>query len=114
MACNKEAAQAIKNVDPDIKICNMDRQNDSEQYVQESIEMKSDFIQLKERADKNLNNLVENLKDHQIKINYYGTNSPDKLKMLFSAGVEFPLVDKVAEMMAVANDLGIDPVKPEY
>lgn len=114
VACKKDAARAVKNFDSEIKICNMDRQNNSEQYVQETIDMKSDFIQLKDRADENLADHVNRLKEHHIKINYYGTNSPEKLEMLFSTGVEFPLVDKLAEMMEVAKELGIHPVKPEY
>ncbi len=66
------------------------------------------------KQNKKLINLVKKLNENQIKINYYGTNSPDKLKKLFAVGVEFPLVDKVAEMMEVAKEHGIHPAKPEY
>ena len=92
----------------------MDRQDNSHSYVNESILYHSDFIQLKERVDPFLTELVQKLKQHNIRINYYGTNSPDKLEQLFAAGVEFPLVDDVSAMMKTAGELGIKPVTPIF
>jgi len=114
VACKPATAQAIHNVDKRIKICNMERGTNSTEYVTETISMNFDFIQLKERADFILPALIKELKKNGIRINYYGTNSADKLRLLFEAGVNFPLVDQVNEMIAVANDYGISPIIPKF
>jgi glycerophosphoryl diester phosphodiesterase len=114
VACKSEAAAAVQQIDKRIKICNMERQDHSEQYVNETILMKTDFIQLKERADDLLPVLLPLLKQNGIRINYYGTNSADKLKKLFAAGIDFPLVDDLGPMMEVAVKLGIKPVIPKF
>ena len=114
IACKPETAKAIFKVDHSIKICNMERGNNSEQYVTDTIELKSDFIQLKDRADPFLPGLINRLKQNGIRINYYGTNSADKLKHLFAAGVDFPLVDDLRSMMKAANEIGVEPVEPLF
>ncbi len=114
IACKPETAKAIRKVDHCIKICNMERGNNSEQYVTDTIELKSDFIQLKDRADPFLPELINRLKQNGIRVNYYGTNSADKLKHLFAAGVDFPLVDDLRSMMKAANEIGIKPIEPLF
>ncbi len=114
IACGPETAAAIKKIYPRVKICNMERRDNSNQYVIETIALGSEFIQLKERADPLLPVLTKKLKQNGIYINYYGTNSGEKLKQLFAAGVDFPLVDDVSSMMKVAWELGIAPVQPIF
>jgi glycerophosphoryl diester phosphodiesterase len=114
LACDKKTAEAAREVNRKIKICNMDRQDSSMRYVKDTIDMNANFIQLKGRANNNLGNITQKLKKHNIKINYYGTNSPETLKMLFNSGVEFPLVDDVEKMIETAAKLGIKPIKPKY
>lgn len=117
LACKTDAANAALKVDNRILICNMKRLkhlNSSKEYVGKTISMKADFIQLKKRADLILAELTQQLKKNHIKINYYGTNSPEKLKMLFENGVDFPLVDNLELMINAAKDIGIQPLKPEY
>ncbi|NOY60488.1 MAG: glycerophosphodiester phosphodiesterase [Calditrichaeota bacterium] len=114
LACKAEAAQAVRKIDNSMLLCNMERQDDSEEYVIGTIAMKADFIQLKERADEKLPELVKKLKQNHIKINYFRTNSPEKLKKLFEIGVDFPLVDNLKEMMETASKIGIKPISPQY
>jgi glycerophosphoryl diester phosphodiesterase len=114
IACKPKTADMIKEIDSRIKICNMDRRDNSNQYVTETIGLNSDFIQLKERADPYLPALIEKLKQNGIRINYFGTNSGEKLIQLFAAGVNFPLVDDVLSMMKICENLGIRPVKPIF
>jgi glycerophosphoryl diester phosphodiesterase len=114
IACKPETAKSVLKVDPRIKICNMDRGKNSNQYVTATIELKSDFIQLKNRADPLLPGLIKRLKPNGIRINYYGTNSADKLKHLFAAGVDFPLVDDLPSMMKAAIEIGIEPLEPLF
>ena len=114
IACKTEAVHAVQQIDNSILICNMERLNDSEAYVDSTIAMKANFIQLKDRADDSLPELTSRLIANGIKINYYGTNSPEKLKRLFKYGVNFPLVDNLKEMMDVTREAGIYPVEPRY
>lgn len=114
LACNKQTAAAAKNTNSDVKICNMDRTDSSQRYVDETIAMDADFIQLKRRSQHVLPELVRDLKAHGIVINFFGTNSPEELRVLFQAGVDFPLVDELTPMMQAAHDLGIEPLKPVY
>ncbi len=114
VACKPETAKAIHDVDDRIKICNMERSDNSTLYVTETISMNFDFIQLKERADPFLPVLIKELKKNGICINYFSTNSADKLKLLFAAGIDFPLVDDVSGMMKIANDLGISAITPKF
>ena len=114
LACNKQTAAAAKNTNSDVKICNMDRTDSSQKYVSETIARGTEFIQLKRRSQSMLPELVGKLKSHEIVINFFGTNSPKELRVLFQAGVDFPLVDELTPMMQAARDLGIEPLKPVY
>lgn len=115
LACKADAAKAAQEVDSRILICNMERQDSSELYVNETITMKAIFIQLlKGRLDNKLGEYTHKLKANGVNINYYGTNSADELKKLFAAGVDFPLVDEVSKMIKAAADMGIPPLKPKF
>ncbi|MAV34663.1 MAG: hypothetical protein CMJ59_04315 [Planctomycetaceae bacterium] len=113
LACGAAAAQAAKRVEPRIKICNMERQGNSLQYVNETIEMKADFIQLI-GGDSVDPAHTRQLRARRIRINFCCANEADKVAALFAAGVEFPLVDRVAAMLKVADRSGISRLRPEY
>ena len=113
LACGAKATRAAKRVDSRIKICNMERQANSLQYVNETIEMNADFIQLlggKSVAPAH----TKRLRDHGVHINYCCANEADKVRGLFAAGVEFPLVDRVGALLKVADENGIERLKPVY
>jgi len=114
LACNKETAKSAKNVDQNIKICNMDRTDSTIRYVDETIEMNADFIQLKKRSFDSLSKVIPKLNKHKIRINYFGTNSARTLQSLFQYGVDFPLVDDLGPMIKAAKDIGINPLVPVY
>jgi glycerophosphoryl diester phosphodiesterase len=115
LACDSEAAEAARIVDSRILLCNMERGDSTEGYIKRTIAMNTYFIQLrKNRADKQLSRHVKKLKKHSIRINYYGTNSSQELVKLFEAGVDFLLVDKVAEMIKAAEDIGIQRLIPVF
>jgi len=113
LACGADAARAAKRVEPRIQICNMERQANTLQYVNETIDMKAHFIQLLggESVDPAHTRL---LKQHRTRINYCCGNEADKVGSLFESGVEFPLVDRVAAMLKVADEQDIPRLKPTY
>lgn len=115
LACSSEAARLAKEAVPGIKICNMERQGSAEEYVAATINARTDFIQLLKKSDYNdFTGSVKQLKENGIRINYYGTDSPEELKMLFEAGVDFPLVNNIVQTIDAVRELGIEPLKPVY
>jgi glycerophosphoryl diester phosphodiesterase len=114
LACGAEAARAARRVDTRILICNMDRQSSNALYIEETIKMGADFIQLKGSVSEIRPKLIQRLKEAEVKINYFGTNDPAELLRLYSLGVEFPLVDDLQPMLAASRTVGLKPVKPVY
>lgn len=112
LACGSAGADSAGSIYPQVKVCNMERQANSLAYVNETIKMKSDFIQLLGgNADPAHTKL---LRARGIRINYCCTDKAEQVKQLFDAGVEFPLVDRVAAMLEVADSAGIDRLRPAY
>lgn len=115
LACGTEAARVAKEAVPGITICNMDRQESAEEYVASTISARTGFIQLLRKSEyKDFAGSVKLLKENGIKVNYYGTDSPEELKMLFDAGVDFPLVNDIVHTMQVARGLGIESAQPVF
>lgn len=110
LACGKDAAEGAKNVSSDILICNMDRQDSMDEYVNLTLELESNFIQLyKTEVDPKIKAYTSKLKQKSIWVNYCCTDSPEELEKLVEYGVDFVLVDEVARMMTVADSLGLIP-----
>ncbi len=95
LACSMEAAEKARKAVPKIMICNMDRQASNWEYVNATIDMKADFIQLKGKITPEFADFTKALKKNGVRINYFGTDSPDELKLLFGYGVDFPLVNDI-------------------
>jgi len=111
LACRADAATAARATEPRIKICNMERQANTLQYVNETIEAGCEFIQLLGGGEVDPAH-TKRLRDHGVRINYFGTNDPATLRRLFESGVEFPLVDRLDEMIKIADKHGIARLKP--
>ena len=111
LACRADAATAARATEPRIKICNMERQANTLQYVNETIEAGYEFIQLLGGGQVDPAH-TKRLRDHGVRINYFGTNDPATLRRLFESGVEFPLVDRLGEMIKIADKHGIARLKP--
>lgn len=114
LACNAAAAVTAREAVPEILICNMERQESAREYVRQTIAAKTAFIQLTTSDYPEFAEDVQSLKQTGIKVNYFGTDSPEKIKMLFEAGVDFPLVNDIVHTMDVARKLKMKPVKPLF
>ncbi len=113
-ACNKKEMEAVRAICPEIKICCMDRKPNPEQYIKNAIEWKCDFIQLTHNYSANE---IKRLKDAGIKINFFGTDDPQKIRRLLDDGVDFPLVNFFAQDWPVVEKIGgyeLNVVEPEY
>ncbi len=112
LACGSEAARGAKKISQELMICNMERLEDRNEYIKETIRQKSQFIQLLEnRTGQHLDREIATLKQHHIRINYCCTDDEEEVKSLFDSGIDFILTDQLSEMLEVAASLGIEPVK---
>ena len=113
LACGAADIKAAREVFADILICNMDRQQNSLDYVNSTIGIKADFIQLLGKGVV-LPETIRLLNKNGIRINYYRADTSAILKKLFSEGIQFPLVNDVEPMLQAASEIGIKPVKPVF
>ena len=88
-------AEARKAV-PEIKVCNMSRQNDCSLYARQTIENRCDFIQLTKPC---LPEDIEAMHKAGVKINYYFANNPEVFRQQKRDGIDFPLTDKLDTML---------------
>ncbi|MEZ6123029.1 MAG: Xaa-Pro dipeptidyl-peptidase [Planctomycetaceae bacterium] len=113
LACDRAAAKAVKAARPEVKICNMERQQETAQYIQDTISDKADFIQLL-GTDPFAPADMDRLKAAGIRINQCCVNDPAKAALLFQAGVQFPLADELSRILIVADEQGIERLTPVY
>ncbi len=107
MAVENDVVDTIRAINRQIKICSMERGNTSEEYVNNAVKVKADFVQLKERSLSNIYEIVSKLKKHNIVVNFYHAESLGKLKILFEAGVDFALTNNPEAMMKAAKENGL-------
>ncbi len=88
-------AEARKAV-PEIKVCNMSRQDDCSLYVRATIENHCDFIQLTKpcTADD-----ITAMRKAGVRVNYFYANSPSVFRQQRRDGIDFPLTDRLDEML---------------
>ncbi len=114
LACNATAARQAKQVVPGILICNMERQESVEEYVTATIKANDDFIQLTRSDYPEFTADVKKLKDNGIKVNYFGTDSPEAIRMLFENGVDFPLVNDIVGLIDIVREQNIKQLQPLF
>jgi len=110
LAATADAARAARAFDPEILICNMERQDNPAEYVAQTIAMKTAFIQLVGNGEVD-EEQVRRLKANGVRVNYYRAGTPEAARRLFRAGVDFPLVNDLARFLAMARQLGIEPLR---
>ena len=112
LACSAIAAAKARELVSDIMICNMDRKEENWDYVNETIEMEADFIQLRGSIYPEFAEYARVLKDNDVRVNYFGTDDPDEIEMLFDYGVDFPLVDDIVSSIEIASKIDKKSVAP--
>ena len=109
IACDSRVLAGVREVGDDFLICNMERQSDRKEYVDETIRKKFPFIQLLiKRRDETLAGDVKRLNENNIKVNYYHAETPESTRELFDMGVDFVLTNHLKDMLRVADSLGIE------
>lgn len=114
LACGAQEAVKARHEVPGIMICNMDRRADNLDYVKETIQMGAEFIQLRQPLTPGFAEYAAMLAQAGVRVNFFGTDSPDEIRQLFEYGIHFPLVNNIVHTMETAVKLKIQPVVPEY
>ncbi len=112
LACASLAAERAKAIVPEVLICNMNRKETLQEYIDETLRTRAAFIQLTRKYTFTQEDLLP-LKEKGVRINYYRAQTPDELAGLFNNGVDFVLVDQLPTFLPTARELGIPPVPPE-
>lgn len=102
------------SVSPNLLICNMERLSGGKDYVESTVEMKAEFIQLRGEVKPEFREYARQLHQKGIKVNYFGTDKAEEIELLFDLGIDFLLVNDITTSIIVARDLGIEPVIPKY
>ncbi len=109
IACGSDIEVGVRKIDSKVMVCNMERQKNREEYVNETIKGNYTFIQLlKKREDDELLKDVHRLKMNGIKINFYHAETISEARELFDMGVDFVLTDNLNLMMNSLDKLGIE------
>lgn len=110
LAVEEEARLGAQEVYPDILICNMERQSGKWDYVDSTIAMQADFIQLRGSVSPEFPAYSRKLHAAGVKINYFGTDDAEQIQELWEMGIDFPLVNDIVTSISVGDKLGIPPV----
>lgn len=103
LAIDGEAVNAVREIDSSFIICCMDRKDSPHAYIEETLRINADFIQLTEREFPFLDELVPILKKNNIKINFYYADDVEKAKYLLKSGVDFILVNDIEKILSQVN-----------
>jgi glycerophosphoryl diester phosphodiesterase len=114
MAVQAESGKGARSVSNDILICNMERQSGGMDYVEGTIQMNANFIQLKGPVTDDFKNFSGLLHRKGIKVNYFGTDDPELLGKLFSLGIDFPLVNDIVKASEYSDEFQLTPVSPLF
>ena len=110
LACGRADAEAARQVDTRIRICNMQNQSGPDtSYPQETIDSGAEYIQLM-GWDACMPETCARLRARGVTVNYFGTSDPAVFRRLIEAGVQYPLTDDLDAMLVVLKDMGIPAV----
>lgn len=102
---------AARQVHPSILTLNLQGQVATESYIERSIALKSDFIQLYGAIT---TQHVARLHAASIRVNHFWADDNQRLEELVRQGVDFPLVDHLPLMRDAAGALGLPLLEPIY
>lgn len=105
-AATIEQAAELRRSFPAVRICNMSRQGgDLQAYVESTIAMRAEFIQLRDgaggRIPEGVESAIARLRRGGVKVNYFGAQDEAKIRWLAAAGVDYILTDRLDLCMRV-------------
>jgi len=114
IGCRRSAAEAARQVAPDIKVCYLEAQRNSWDYVNAAIAFKADAIQLHGPLGPNLKPYIEAAKKAGLKVFFLGANWPEEAKQAFDLGMDYVVTFDAETLAAAATAWGIEPLDPVF
>lgn len=116
LACGENAAAGARQVSPNVLICNAENRyrKDTRQYVDATIRMKANFIQLLRNEGEDRTAVMMDLKNAGVRVNFFYAQTPAELPALLKTGVDFVLVNNLEAFLPEAKKAGIEPVQPVF
>jgi glycerophosphoryl diester phosphodiesterase len=117
LTCSEKASVAARQEVAEILICNGENRyrKNTTVYVDETIKMKAPFIQLlRAEPGEDRREVMKKLRQHKVAVNYFYAKTPDELAGLFAEGVDFVLINDLAQFQPEAERLGIPALKPQF
>ena len=106
--------KAIRTINPNVLINIAGPRNDMSKYVNMAIELKADIANVTGTDTTEFLEHMKKLHKNGIRLQNSVVNSPEELRKLFAAGIDFCLTNELHMMMKVAEEFGIKPMKPEF
>jgi len=117
LTCSEKASRAAVLEVPGILICNGENsyRKNTAKYVAETIKMKAQFIQLLVPAPgEDRKDLITSLKNNHVKINFFYAKTPAEMAGLFDQGIDFILVNNLADFLSEARKTDLAAWKPLF
>ncbi|MFP3903387.1 MAG: glycerophosphodiester phosphodiesterase [Armatimonadota bacterium] len=101
LAANNAQAERARELVSDIQIINMARQSEPDAYIANTIETRSEYIQLRRRDA--TESRIQRCHEHGIVVNIFKSDEPDDQRTLINWGVDYILTDDAEVLL---NTLG--------
>ncbi|HEV57349.1 MAG TPA: hypothetical protein ENN87_07605 [Phycisphaerales bacterium] len=112
LGCRRVAAEAARQVAPDIKICYLDAQRNSWEYVNGAIAFGADMLQLHGPLGESLTPFIKAAKEAGLKVFFLGANRPEEARQAFDLGMDYVVTFDAATLVSAAAAWGIEPLDP--
>lgn len=115
LAATQQQAAEARAVVPTVRICNMSRTKSLEAYAKSTMDLHAEFLQVRDTPEKKiperLTQIVQELHQHHILVNYFSADDEEKIKALKDAGVDYVLtnnLDLAQKVLAMGHPLQSD------
>ena len=107
---------AARTVNPNARSIIMGPRDDMRKYVNMAIELKADFanITLPKPVTPEFIAFMKKLQKNGVHVENATVNSPEEIRRLFAAGIDFSLTNELHIAMKVVEEFGIKPLKPKF
>ena len=113
VASGRRALRELRSLHPTIQVCNLARGASRSDYVDDTLSLGADFIQLHHLRGLPESHLVQRARAAGLRINYVCAPDGSDAGPALEAGADFVLVDDVCAALKVAAQLGVRPLARE-
>jgi glycerophosphoryl diester phosphodiesterase len=106
--------KSLRTINPNILINIAGPRGDMWKYVNMATELKADLANVTGTDTTEFLEQMKKLHKNGIRLQNSVVNSPEELRKLFAAGIDFSLTNELHMMMKIVEEFGIKPLKPKF